>query len=125
MDGTSLGFPIMVLWISQLNGYYPSAGDQIVLGLLAMTCSVGTAPIPNAGLVYISMLMTSLGGVFNDDQVVAQGLAFITIFDWLIDRVETMQNVWSDCVACKIFDALNYEDLKKVDFEMMQNDTGY
>merc|ERR1719461_2219862 len=59
------------------------------------------------------MLMASLGGVFEDEAVIAQGLAFITIFDWLIDRVETMQNVWSDCVACKIFDALDYDDLKK------------
>jgi len=115
MDGTSLGFPIMVVWIAQLNDYDIEAGSQVVLGLLAMTCSVGTAPIPNAGLVYISMLMASVGGVFNDDQVVAQGLAFITIFDWLIDRIETAQNVWSDCVACKIFDMLGY--IKEADLE--------
>merc|ERR1719361_2851415 len=113
MDGTSCGFPIMCMWIAQMNDYDVDAGSQIVLALLSMTCSVGTAPIPNAGVVYVSMLLSSLGGPFDDEANVAAGVAFILIFDWFVDRVETMQNVWSDCVACKIFDAMGYEDLEK------------
>jgi len=45
------------------------------------------------------------------------------IFDWFVDRVETMQNVWSDCVACKIFDARGYEELNKQETEMPEKDT--
>lgn len=120
MDGTSCGFPIMCMWIAQMENYDVDAGSQIVLALLAMTCSVGTAPIPNAGIVYVSMLLTSLGGPFEDPDKVAAGVAFILIFDWLVDRIETMQNVWSDCVACKIFDAMGYDDLDKTkDAEMV------
>merc|ERR1719461_2012018 len=122
MDGTSCGFPIMVMFTAQMNQYDVDAGSQIVLALLAMTCSVGTAPIPNAGIVYVSMLLGSLGGPFDDDSVVAAGVAFILIFDWLVDRIETMQNVWSDCVACKVFDAMGYEDLTK-EFQTMELDT--
>merc|ERR1719499_1301012 len=122
MDGTSCGFPVMCMWIAQMNNYDVDAGSQIVLALLSMTCSVGTAPIPNAGVVYVSMLLGSLGGPFDDDAVVAAGVAFILIFDWLVDRIETMQNVWSDCVACKVFDAMGYEDLTK-EFKTMELDT--
>merc|ERR1719336_2170698 len=117
MDGTSCGFPVMCMWIAQMNNYDVDAGSQIVLALLSMTCSVGTAPIPNAGVVYVSMLLGSLGGPFEDESVVAAGVAFILIFDWLVDRIETMQNVWSDCVTCKVFDALGYDDTLK--FEEM------
>jgi len=124
MDGTSCGFPIMCMWIAQMNNYDVDAGSQIVLALLSMTCSIGTAPIPNAGIVYVSMLLGSLGGPFEDDAIIATGVAFILIFDWFVDRVETMQNVWSDCVACKIFDAMGYDDLEKEQLsEMTEKDS--
>jgi len=61
MDGTSCGFPIMCMWIAQMQKQDVDAGTQIVLALLSMTCSIGTAPIPNAGIVYVSMLLGSLG----------------------------------------------------------------
>merc|ERR1719464_120555 len=118
MDGTSCGFPIMCMWVSQMLEYDVDAGSQIVLGLLAMTCSIGTAPIPNAGIVYVSMLLGSLGGPFDDDSKIASGVAFILIFDWLVDRIETMQNVWSDCVTCKVFDTWGYQDLEKGPIEL-------
>jgi len=127
MDGTSCGFPIMCMWIAQMNDYDVDAGSQIVLALLAMTCSVGTAPIPNAGVVYVSMLLGSLGGPFEDDALIAQGVAFILIFDWLVDRIETMQNVWSDCVTCKVFDAMGYDDdlkFKEMGSEMAETGKG-
>merc|ERR1719461_2598250 len=110
MDGTSCGFPIMVMFTAQLNNYDVDAGTQIVIGLLSMTCSIGTAPIPNAGIVYLAMLFTAAGGVLAEDDVIASGLAMILVLDWFVDRVETAQNVWSDCVACKLFDTWGYGD---------------
>jgi len=110
MDGTSLGFPIMVLFTAQLVDETLDAGTQITIALLAMTCSIGTAPIPNAGLVYITMLFTAAGGRLAEDDVISLGLAMIVVFDWFIDRVETAQNVWSDCVACALFDHFKYQD---------------
>merc|ERR1719410_2146397 len=80
MDGTSLGFPIMVLFVAQASEFDISAGKQITLGLLAMVCSLGTAPIPSAEL----------------------GFALIAVFDWFVDRVETAQNVTSDSFICGI-----------------------
>merc|ERR550537_1718546 len=56
------------------------------------------------------MLFTAAGGRLAEDDVIALGLAMIVILDWFIDRVETAQNVWSDCVACRLFDFWGYQD---------------
>jgi len=108
MDGTSGGFPIIVIFTAQLLDIDLAVGDQILLILLAMTCSVGTAPIPNAGVVYISMLFSAMGNEMALDSTISLGLTMFMVLDWFVDRVETAQNVWSDCVACKFFDGLGY-----------------
>jgi len=103
MDGTSLGFPIMVLFVSQvgeeLPNLYPDAesmsfGNMLLVAILAMTCSLGTAPIPNAGLVYLTMLMEAAD--IKDEKLQGFGMAMIVLVDWIVDRVETAQNVTSD-----------------------------
>jgi len=99
MDGTSLGFPIMVMFTAQMSNIGVSSAIQFEVALLAMVCSLGTAPVPNAGLVFLTMLYTSA----NIPEA-AQGLGFalINAVDWLIDRVETAQNVTSDSFLCGI-----------------------
>lgn len=122
MDGTSCGFPVMVLWVDQMGRamtddacvseaavgaidctYYTPGmnfGDMLMVCLLAMMSSIGTAPIPNAGLVYVVMLMEA-GGIENA-RLQSFGLGLIYMFDWLVDRVETAQNVTSDSFISKI-----------------------
>lgn len=122
MDGTSCGFPVMVLWVDQMGRqmsddncggtipltdaacqfYTPGMnfGDMLMVCLLAMMSSIGTAPIPNAGLVYVVMLMEA-GGIVNPE-LQSFGLGLIYMFDWLVDRVETAQNVTSDSFISKI-----------------------
>jgi len=99
-DGTSLGFPIMVMFTAQMaEGFELSSSAQFTTAILAMVCSMGAAPVPNAGLVFLTMLYTSAGVPTK-----AQGLgyALISAVDWLIDRVETAQNVTSDSFLCGI-----------------------
>ena len=50
MDGTGCGFPIMVLFIAQLYNINLNFGAQISVLILAVVCSIGTAPIPSAGM---------------------------------------------------------------------------
>jgi len=99
MDGTSLGFPIMVMFTAQLINFDVSSAIQFEIALLAMVCSLGTAPVPNAGLVFLTMIYHAAKIPNN-----AQGLGFalINAVDWLIDRVETAQNVTSDSFLCGI-----------------------
>jgi len=99
MDGTSLGFPIMVLFTAQMANIELSSATQFTVALLSMVCSLGAAPVPNAGLVFLTMLYAT-AGIPEDDQ--SLGYALIFSVDWLIDRVETAQNVTSDSFLCGI-----------------------
>jgi len=100
MDGTSLGFPVMVLFTAQMTEDFElSSATQFTLAILAMVCSLGTAPVPNAGLVFLTMLYTSAG---MPEEAAGLGYALISAVDWLVDRVETAQNVTSDSFLCGI-----------------------
>lgn len=108
MDGTSLGFPIMVIFIDNigksLGGDYATEGmkfaNMLAVAVMAMFSSVGTAPIPQAGLVYI-MMLCDVGGITNEN-LQGLGLALVALFDPFVDRVETAQNVTSDSFISKI-----------------------
>merc|ERR1711879_1067685 len=131
MDGTSLGFPVMVVFAHQMGEELTKLvdgqdvpyidggmmfGDMLFVAFLAMVCSLGTAPIPNAGLVYLTMLLEA-GNI--PEGIHGLALSAITIFDWLVDRVETAQNVGSDSFISSII-AVRMKD--KMDMQMALND---
>jgi len=117
MDGTSLGFPIMVLFVNQMGEELydmdaMSFGNMLLIAVLAMTCSLGTAPIPNAGLVYLTMLMEAAD--ITDPKLQGLGMALIMLVDWIVDRVETAQNVTSDSFISGIIAYSEYGFFKEV-----------
>merc|ERR1712228_503121 len=109
MDGTALGFPIMIALIAQLNEIDLDFGTIIVVLLLSVLVSVGTAPIPNAGMVYLTMIFEAAG--LGD--YVAEGLAILYVLDWFVDRIETAVNVTSDQFVAKIIDDISMATQKK------------
>merc|ERR1711902_38000 len=112
MDGTALGFPIMIALIAQLNEISLDVGTVFVIMILSVVISVGTAPIPNAGMVYLTMLFEAAG--MGD--LAGEGLATLFVLDWFVDRIETAVNVTSDQYVAKIIDETmkNNEAGKKV-----------
>jgi len=109
MDGTALGFPIMIALIAQLNSIALDAGTVFVVMVLAVVVSVGTAPIPNAGMVYLTMLFAAAGM----SEYAGDGLATLFVLDWFVDRIETAVNVTSDQFVAKIIDDISMEAQKK------------
>jgi len=99
MDGTGLGFPIMVLFTAQLSNIELSWPTQLRIAMISVICSMGAAPIPNASLVFLTMMFTA-GKIPVEAQGIGYGL--ISAVDWMIDRVETAQNVSSDSFLCGI-----------------------
>eukprot|EP01084_Bolivina_argentea_P319233 553712_1 len=108
MDGTALGFPIMVGLIAQLNGVTLDIGQIIVVLILSVIISIGTAPIPNVGMVYLTMLFESAG----IGQYAGEGIATLFVLDWLVDRIETAVNVTSDQYVAKISDVIDARNSK-------------
>eukprot|EP00479_Gromia_sphaerica_P008418 TRINITY_DN3190_c0_g1_i1.p1 TRINITY_DN3190_c0_g1~~TRINITY_DN3190_c0_g1_i1.p1 ORF type:complete len:300 (+),score=71.60 TRINITY_DN3190_c0_g1_i1:110-901(+) len=87
MDGTAIGYPIAVIFLANLTGTPLSPGDQIVIAILATVISIGAAPVPSAGMVYLIVILEAV------DVPVGGAVAFLFTVDWFVDRVETSVNV--------------------------------
>eukprot|EP01083_Nonionella_stella_P030716 84186_1 len=111
MDGTALGFPIMIGLIAQLNGISLDIGKIIVVMILAVIVSIGTAPIPNVGMVYLTMLFEAAG----IGEYAGEGIATLFVLDWLVDRIETAVNVTSDQFVCKMTDVIDLRNKNSSD----------
>eukprot|EP00484_Ammonia_sp_Unknown_P017043 CAMPEP_0197025314 /NCGR_PEP_ID=MMETSP1384-20130603/5685_1 /TAXON_ID=29189 /ORGANISM="Ammonia sp." /LENGTH=599 /DNA_ID=CAMNT_0042453835 /DNA_START=39 /DNA_END=1838 /DNA_ORIENTATION=+ len=102
MDGTALSFPIMLALIAQMNGIPLDFGKIFVVMILSVVISIGTAPIPNVGMVYLTMLFEAVGMGEHS----GEGIATLFVLDWLIDRIETAQNVTSDQYVARMTDVI-------------------
>ena len=102
MDGTALSYPISVGLIAQLNGIDLSFATIMTVLLLGVILSVGAAPIPSAGMVYLIMLFDAAGM----EQYAGEGVATLFMVDWFVDRVGTAVNVSSDQYVAKMIDGI-------------------
>jgi DAACS family dicarboxylate/amino acid:cation (Na+ or H+) symporter len=96
-DGAALYEASAALFIGQAIGLHLGIAQQTVVVLLAMLASVGSAGIPNAGLVTLTGVFTAVG----------LPLAYIPLLlplDWLIDRGRTAVNVLGDLALTSCLD---------------------
>jgi len=89
MDGTALYECVATLFIAQAYGAHLGLGAQVTVVLTALLASIGTAGIPAAGLVMISVILDAVG-------LPLEGVALILAVDPILDMVRTAVNVWSD-----------------------------
>jgi len=105
MDGTSIGFPVAIVFIAYGQGIVLSFGELVTIVLLSTVSSMGAAPIPSSGVVLLIVMLESLqiplGATFN----------LVLAVDWLYDRFETATNVIGDSYAAGVIDhwATKYE----------------
>jgi len=107
MDGTAVKYPVMVIWLAYAQGLTFTPSQQVLLAILSVLTSVGSAPIPTAGLALWIMVLNAVGVPVNG----LLGLLFG--MEWLVDRLETMVNVTSDSICAGIMH--NIIDLGQLD----------
>lgn len=78
------------------QGITLNAGDYVVITLLATLATIGTSPIPSAGLVFIIMICESV------NIPVGPMYAVIVAIEWFLDRFATALNVIGDSFAAKV-----------------------
>jgi Na+/H+-dicarboxylate symporter len=95
MDGTALYECVAVIFIAQAMGVTLSVAQQATVFVGAVLVSIGAAGIPHAGLVMMSIILTSVG-------LPLEGAALIWAVDRLLDMCRTTVNVWSDVAGCVV-----------------------
>ena len=92
MDGTALYQGVCALFIAQAFGIDLAASDYITIILTATLASVGTAGVPGAGLIMLSLVLTTVG-------LPIEGLAIIAGIDRILDMARTTVNVCGDMMV--------------------------
>lgn len=110
MDGTALYEAVAVIFIGQVRGYEMGIGEVITICLTATAAAIGAAGVPQAGLVTMVIVLSSVG--FPTDEV-----GMIIAIDWLLDRFRTMINVLGDTFGAGIVHHFSIDDLRKMDEE--------
>lgn len=107
MDGTSLYQAVAAVFIAQVYGMQLDIWAQLTIVGTAVLASIGSAPVPGAGMVMLVIIMQSVG-------VPLEGLALIVGVDRILDMFRTTVNVTSDAtVACVIDHSERKLDLPK------------
>uniref|UniRef100_A0A8C7Y713 Amino acid transporter n=1 Tax=Oryzias sinensis TaxID=183150 RepID=A0A8C7Y713_9TELE len=103
MDGTALYEAVAAIFIAQVNDYELDFGQLVTISITATAASIGAAGIPQAGLVTMVIVLTSVGLPPDD-------ITLIVAIDWILDRFRTMINVLGDALAAGIIGHLCRKD---------------
>lgn len=96
MDGTALYQGVCALFVAQAFGIHLSIGAQIGILITATLASIGTAGVPGAGLIMLSMVLASAG-------LPIEGIGLVAGIDAVLDMARTCINVTGDlCVAAVV-----------------------
>ncbi|KAF3701014.1 Excitatory amino acid transporter 5 Retinal glutamate transporter Solute carrier family 1 member 7 [Channa argus] len=106
MDGTALYEAVAAIFIAQVNEYDLDFGQLVTISITATAASIGAAGIPQAGLVTMVIVLTSVGLPPAD-------ISLIVAIDWVLDRFRTMINVLGDALAAGIMAHICKKDFDK------------
>jgi proton glutamate symport protein len=105
MDGTALYECVAAMFIAQAYGIELSFAQQAIVVFTALLASIGSAGIPMAGLVMMSIVLSAVG-------LPLEGIGLILAVDRILDMCRTVVNVFSDTCGAVIIASSEGETLK-------------
>jgi len=97
MDGSALYQSILLIFMAQLAGAEVSLWQALMIVLLTMASSAGTAGIPGGGIAMMAFMLDVLG-------LPQTYLALYLVVDRFFDYPITALNVWGDLVVAALVD---------------------
>ena len=95
MDGTAIMQGAATVFIAQYFGVDLSLSQLLMVVLMVVIASIGTAGVPGVGLVMLAGVLAAVG-------LPAEGIALILGVDRVLDMARTLVNVTGDCVVTTI-----------------------
>jgi Na+/H+-dicarboxylate symporter len=92
MDGTALYQGVCALFIAQAFGVDLNFADYALIVATSTLASIGTAGVPGAGLIMLSLVLTTVG-------LPLEGLAIVAGIDRILDMARTTVNVCGDIMV--------------------------
>ncbi len=105
MDGTALYQGVCAIFIAQVFGVDLSISQMGIIVLTATLGSIGTAGVPGAGLIMLTLVLQSVG-------LPLEGLALVAGIDRILDMARTSVNIIGDASCAVIVAASEGEDVK-------------
>ncbi len=95
MDGTAIYMGVASLFVAQAVGVDLTMSQYATIVLTSTLASIGTAGIPGAGLIMLSLVLTSVG-------LPLEGVAIIAGIDRVLDMARTTVNVTGDAMVALV-----------------------
>ncbi|WP_062262764.1 dicarboxylate/amino acid:cation symporter [Endozoicomonas arenosclerae] len=95
MNGTALYQGVCALFIAQAYGIDLSMADYVTIIFTSTLAAVGTAGVPGAGLIMLSLVLSSVG-------LPIEGVALIAAIDRILDMARTWVNVQGDVMVSTV-----------------------
>ena len=95
MDGTAIYVGAATMFVADIAGVHLSVGQILGVVAVGVLASIGTAGVPSAGLIMLSMTISQAGLPFAP-------VALVAGVDSLLDMARTMCNVTGDLVGTRI-----------------------
>ncbi len=105
MNGTALYECVAVMFIAQAYGVELTFMQQAIVVLTALLAAIGSAGIPMAGVVMMSIILSAVG-------LPMEGIGLILVVDRPLDMARTALNVYGDTCAAAVIAKSEGETLK-------------
>ncbi|HMA62653.1 MAG TPA: dicarboxylate/amino acid:cation symporter [bacterium] len=92
MDGTALYQGVAALFVAQAYGVDLTFGNYVTIILTSTLASIGSAGVPGAGLIMLTIVLRSVG-------LPIDGIAIVAGIDRIMDMMRTLTNVTGDSMV--------------------------
>ncbi len=112
MDGTAIMQGVATVFIAQVYAQNLSLTQLLIVLLIAVLASIGTAAVPGVGLIMLAMVLQQVG-------LPVEAIGLILGVDRLLDMARTAVNITGDA-ACALYISETEPDLEEPEGENLQ-----
>ncbi|XP_056236093.1 excitatory amino acid transporter 3-like [Seriola aureovittata] len=106
MNGTVLYEVVAAVFIAQLSEINLELRQLLSLGVTSVISTLKAVGIPATGVATTFFVLSAVG-------LPAMEAAILVVVNWLLDRCNTVVNVWGSCIAVAIINQLSRDEMEK------------